>query len=904
MGFQRSQDWNRAGRGMRHGVLAITVALCAAALGADRVKAFPGAQGWAAYTPGGRGGSIIRVTTLKAQGPGSFAEAVATKGPRIIVFEVGGVIDLQKKSISIREPFVTIAGQTAPSPGITFIRGGINIAAHDVIVRHIAVRPGEASAEKKSGWEVDGMATSSYNIMVDHCSCTWATDENLSASGPRFDGRTIEDWRRNTSHSVTFSRCIIAEGLSRSTHAKGEHSKGSLIHDNATDIAIIGNLYASNVRRNPYFKGGVRGIVVNNYIANPGRAAMHYGLQSGEWTGHDPVTGQMAIVGNVMEHGLDTPENLPLFVITGRGPVEVFAQDNLALDRSGRGVRIISADPEKCRRVDRPPLWPDELEAAPAAAVKDSVLAHAGARPWDRSAVDQRIVQGVREGTGRIIHSEQDAGAYPALKETRAPFDAAAWDLDTMERKTRTFRIDSQASFDALCEKTFAPGDSILFKRNQVFDGMFSPSGRGTAQAPIIVKAYGRGRRPRIHARGKHMAGFFLKNAEFWEINGLEITNTNGSDGDQGTLFGIYVLAQGLEETFEHVYINDCYIHDVNGKVPGKKRGGIHVHITDSDTAKFHDLRITSNRIERVGGVGIGNTSSCGRVEFLEHETINHNLWTDVYVAGNFVKDTGRNNVIARCSLNAVYEFNTLVNSSRYSTGHSLFNFNTDGIIMQFNEVYGNVGEGGKDRGAFDADYSSTNTTIQYNYSHDNLWFCGIMKRRNRGVVIRYNVSQDDKEGIYFYGFDKEKKARDVHVYNNTHFVSKDHDVQVFCEGRTPINTRFENNIFYFEGQGQWGAHAKGINTTFDNNLYFNITPHVSDKRPVLADPLFVSPGQAGTGIDLKTMASLVGYRLKAGSPCIDAGTVIKAAGRRDLMGIHVPEHDVDLGAFQSVSPR
>ncbi|MCP4454433.1 MAG: hypothetical protein GY809_23500, partial [Planctomycetes bacterium] len=710
MGFQNSQDWKKAGRGMRHGVLAITVALCAAALGADRVKAFTGAQGWAAHTPGGRGGPIIRVTTLDAQGPGSFTEAVAAKGPRIIVFEVGGVIDLQKKSITIREPFVTIAGQTAPSPGITFIRGGINIAAHDVIVRHIAVRPGEAGAQKKSGWEVDGIATSSYNIILDHCSCSWATDENLSASGPRFEGDTLEDWRKNTSHRVTFSHCIIAEGLSRSTHAKGEHSKGSLIHDNATDIAIIGNLYASNVRRNPYFKGGVRGVVVNNLIVNPGRAAMHYGLQSGEWQGHDPVTGHMAIVGNVMEHGLDTPERMPLFIITGRGPVQVFEKDNIALDRSGRAVRLISADPEKCKRVDTPPLWPDAIDVLPATDVKASVLAHAGTRPWDRSAVDQRIIQQARQGTGRIIHSEQDVGGYPVMKETHAPFDAAAWNLVFMERKTRTFRIDSQARFDALREKTFSPGDRILFKRGTTFSGMFCPSGRGSAEAPIILTAYGTGHRPRIHANGDHVAGLLLKNGDFWEINGLEITNTNGSDADQGTLFGIYVLAQGMEEVLEHVYINDCYIHEVNGKVPGKKRGGIHVHITDSDTARFHDLRITRNRIERVGGVGIGNTSSCGRVEFLENETINHNLWTDVYVAGNLVKDTGRNNVIARCSLNAIYEFNTLVNSSRYSTGHSLFNFNTDGIIMQFNEVYGNVGEGGKDRGAFDADYSSTRT--------------------------------------------------------------------------------------------------------------------------------------------------------------------------------------------------
>ncbi|MCF7973244.1 MAG: hypothetical protein K9N55_05485, partial [Phycisphaerae bacterium] len=206
----QSKGSGHAGRGLRLFVFFLCPFMCAAVLGADLVKAFPDAQGWAAHTPGGRGGQILRVTNLNAGGPGSFAEAVQAKGPRIVVFEVGGVIDLQRKSITIREPFVTIAGQTAPSPGITFIRGGINIAAHDVIVQHISVRPGEAGAAKKSGWEVDGMATSSFNIIVDHCSCTWATDENLSASGPRFDGDTVEDWRENTSHRVTFSHCIIA----------------------------------------------------------------------------------------------------------------------------------------------------------------------------------------------------------------------------------------------------------------------------------------------------------------------------------------------------------------------------------------------------------------------------------------------------------------------------------------------------------------------------------------------------------------------------------------------------------------------------------------------------------------------------------------------------------------------
>ena len=92
------------------------------------VKAFPTADGWAATTPGGRGGVILRVTTLAPNGPGSLGEALQVDAPRIVVFEVGGVIDLGRAVLDVEAPYLTVAGQTAPSPGITLIRGGIRIA--------------------------------------------------------------------------------------------------------------------------------------------------------------------------------------------------------------------------------------------------------------------------------------------------------------------------------------------------------------------------------------------------------------------------------------------------------------------------------------------------------------------------------------------------------------------------------------------------------------------------------------------------------------------------------------------------------------------------------------------------------------------------------------------------------
>jgi pectate lyase len=260
---------------LRHVLFAFTFLAAANAQPASTERAFPSAEGWAATTPGGRNGKILRVTTLAPDGPGSFLAALNTQGPRTIVFEVGGVIDLGKvtgprrTSVAITEPFLTIAGQTAPSPGITFTRGGLAIDTHDVIIRHIRVRPGAAGYAKKIGWEPDGIDTSSaaHDIIVDHCSLTWAVDENLSASGKPFTGANPDEWRKNTSHRITFSHNIIAEGLSHSTHASGEHSKGSLIMDNVTDVLILGNLYAHCSQRHPLAKGGVWVAIVNNLMA-------------------------------------------------------------------------------------------------------------------------------------------------------------------------------------------------------------------------------------------------------------------------------------------------------------------------------------------------------------------------------------------------------------------------------------------------------------------------------------------------------------------------------------------------------------------------------------------------------------------------------------------------------------
>jgi hypothetical protein len=415
---------------------ALVLLLAATSLqAADNLLAFPGALGAAAQTQGGRGGRIIRVTTLNAEGPGSLLEALEAKGPRIVVFEVGGIIDMQRREIKLKEPFLTLAGQTAPSPGITLIRTGIDVLTHDVIMQHIRVRTGAAGAEPRKGWEPDAFsAVGAYNIIVDHCSMTWAIDENLSASGPRFTGKTVAEWRAGTSHRITFSNNIIAEGLAHSTHSKGEHSKGSLIHDNASDILIIGNLYAHNYERNPLFKGGVHGMVINNLIYNPGPRAVHYNLIAEEWRDQPFQNGRLALIGNVLRGGPSTPPHLPLFMLGGSGNIEYFEADNIAVDWTGQDLPKLgrySNSAAKIIPIDKPAL-PQGVKPMPAVEVQDAVTRNAGARPWDRDPVDARIVADTIEGRGEIIDSEDQVGGYPQYKESRQRFEEKDWDLRYM----------------------------------------------------------------------------------------------------------------------------------------------------------------------------------------------------------------------------------------------------------------------------------------------------------------------------------------------------------------------------------------------------------------------------------------------------------------------------------------
>lgn len=382
--------------------------------------------GFGTETEGGLGGRVIIVTNLKKTGAGSLKAALEASGPRLVLFEVGGVINLERSSLTIKNPYLTIAGQTAPPPGITIIQGGISVQTHNVVIQHLAVRPGDANQPARSGWEPDGITTAGtvtkpvYNVVFDHISATWGVDENLSVSGPR--DLLPEGNPHFTSHDVTLYKCLIAQGLSNSSHSKGEHSKGTLIHDSVYNVSIIGCLYAHNKDRNPRFKGGSKGVLVNNIIYNYGNSCVNGGTM-----GNDKVLvpAKIAVVGNTCIRGNSSSQD---YFLTSSDGAKAYLSDNRLLSRTAKQVQEVNFT--IITKLDQPPLWPAGLIPKPADESLYNVLKTVGARAKERDSIDSRIIKDVINGTGSLIDSQTQAGGYPnypaAYRSLKVPKDKEA----------------------------------------------------------------------------------------------------------------------------------------------------------------------------------------------------------------------------------------------------------------------------------------------------------------------------------------------------------------------------------------------------------------------------------------------------------------------------------------------
>jgi pectate lyase len=387
-------------------------------------SAFPGAQGYGASTPGGRGGRVIRVTNLRNSGPGSFRAAATAKGRRIIVFRVSGTITLRSE-IDIESPYVTIAGQTAPGGGITLRShrcndgGVLGVHTHDVVIRFLRLRPGPhpcaGPGESSDGIVIYKKGT--HHVVVDHSSISWGVDENVS----------LYDF----AHHVTLSWNIISEGLANSTHEEGEHSKGAHLSGEGTyKISFHHNLLAHNNDRNPQPTNpgiaDIRNNVVYNYGENAALTSNSHGRPRFNFINNRYIPGRDT---DRSEHELDVYEGTDVgwaFYVRGNlGPHR--PRNDLPQRRTvspeGRSSMVGRAY-DTAKVTTHGTMEGYRL-----------VLARAGAVVQHRDAVDRRIVRDVRNRTGRIIDSPGEVGGWPRLPAAGAPKDRDRDGMpDTWER--------------------------------------------------------------------------------------------------------------------------------------------------------------------------------------------------------------------------------------------------------------------------------------------------------------------------------------------------------------------------------------------------------------------------------------------------------------------------------------
>ncbi|MBW2527470.1 MAG: hypothetical protein JRI23_25030, partial [Deltaproteobacteria bacterium] len=369
------------------------------------LRVFPGAEGFgtttrAAYGDPSQDPVGLTVDTLSPTGAGSLDEALRDPRPRVIVFEVSGTIQFDAAFV-IRDPYVTVAGQTAPSPGITIAGGILLVRTHDVLVQHLRIRPGDdpngVSGENRDALSLADSSEPVHDVVVDHCSLSWSTDE------------VAQSWYQ--SHHNTFSSCIFSEALENSIHPEGAHSMGPLIGSSSHHTTLVRSLLMSNRHRNPRIACGQLA-AVNNLIYNPGNAVFEFdAYTSGDETLCNDTW--LTCIGNVAIAGPSTNASYLVRTNEANPGTQLYLEDNVDLGEPFRNNS--SFDP----LVTVPPVAIECVTVRSSSDVEAFVVANVGARPTDRDAVDQRLMNEIADRQGQIIDSQDDVGGWPTLAENQ-----------------------------------------------------------------------------------------------------------------------------------------------------------------------------------------------------------------------------------------------------------------------------------------------------------------------------------------------------------------------------------------------------------------------------------------------------------------------------------------------------
>jgi hypothetical protein len=458
---------------------------------------------------------------------------------------------------------------------------------------------------------------------------------------------------------------------------------------------------------------------------------------------------------------------------------------------------------------------------------------------------------------------------------------------------------------------SFHPGDSILFRAGEIWNGQLLIDDKGTSSNAIVYTSYGEGEKPQINGKGEKVYTVQMADASYTEFSNLDITNTGASP--LAGRMGIYLTA--MNGDIPGVIVKDVDVHDVNGvldkNAQSKETGagwGIYWSNKGSSNGRLVDALIQGCHIYRCERNGIGGA-------------INRNVfhWR-LMVRQNLIEQVPGDAIIMNTCENSIAEYNVARDFPRTlpesNAAAGIWPFNSKNTIIQFNEVSGH--QAYLDGQGFDSDFWCENTTIQYNYSHDNaggfLLICGNKDRSpdgesspNTGTVVRYNISINDGGRtwgdhahdfplIYFHG-----NPEGTMIYNNTfYFGNKVQELngtpphmikEIWGE---PWSTSIYNNIFASLMPGAKIDMRKNKNTVIDNNLYYNVpiiedlNGSINDANKITANPLFVDMyGHKPED-----------YQLQKESPAIGRGRLVSNNGGQDFFGNPVSSTEVpNIGA-------
>lgn len=499
-------------------------------------------------------------------------------------------------------------------------------------------------------------------------------------------------------------------------------------------------------------------------------------------------------------------------------------------------------------------------------------------------------------------------------------------------REGKTFYVDSENGDDSAegtSEKTawktldkvkeygtFVPGDKILLKRGSVFTGQqLAFQGMGAKGNPIEVSAYGEGKRPKLEGNGEVENVVSLYNQEYVEIRNLEITNLdtqyntkfglNESNNTKKALRAVNVSIRNFG-TASGIAIEDCYIHDINGNINLKWNGGVFFDVKadiqngqlTGVPSKYDNISISGCTFERVDRSAIKLVSSqwCNQWEKNDPGVPVH--WypsTNVVVEGNYMEYIGGDGITVRDTDGALIEHNLAKDCRFQNTGYNvgIWPFEAANTVLQYNEAYETHGT--TDGQGLDCDHASSNSVMQYNYSHNNEGgFMLIMGGYpHTGATVRYNISQNDRDKTFEFA---QGLPKGTMIYNNTIYSDQVLDKGVFFLSNTGagvgVNDGFAfNNVFsYPQGQKAYGGDTQGAGLVQEhmkiyNNAYTGgMSAFEADANPLQADDLGIvklgSAPETHEGKDAVTGTSglLDGYKLQEGSVLIDKGLTVDEA--------------------------